>query len=210
MNPLPGSLSVAGNVLRRSSSATRWRRAALSAWSRVSTAAVSAARVCRQRAMRQRGEQTRCGRRPVRGWPQTAHRPAAGGVRTSGGGMSGMGPGGDPASAPVRHERPHLHVTAQAGVQASICMLLGADEVEPEQVEPCAVERHGIVPPGVKSPGPRKTARGWSASKLPSVMTSVSRATSDAWRSASRGSRRCTRICPISTTSHGGSAAARW
>jgi hypothetical protein len=61
---------------RRSSSATRWRRVAFSAWSRATVAAVSLARVCRQRAMRHRGEQTRCGRRPVRGRPQTAHRPA--------------------------------------------------------------------------------------------------------------------------------------
>jgi hypothetical protein len=34
------------------------------------------------RAMRHRGEQTRCGRRPVGGRPQTAHRPGSGGVRT--------------------------------------------------------------------------------------------------------------------------------
>jgi hypothetical protein len=51
---------------KRSSSATRWRRAVSSAWSRASAAAVSSARVCRQRAMRHRGEQTCCGGRPVR------------------------------------------------------------------------------------------------------------------------------------------------
>jgi hypothetical protein len=38
-------------------------------------AAVSWARSARQNATRQRGEQTRCGRRPVRGRRQTAHRP---------------------------------------------------------------------------------------------------------------------------------------
>jgi hypothetical protein len=61
---------------RRSSSATRWRRAAFSVRSRVTLAAVSSGRVRRQRAMRQRGEQTCCGRRPIRGRPQTAHRPS--------------------------------------------------------------------------------------------------------------------------------------
>jgi hypothetical protein len=50
---------------------------------RASVAAVSRARVCRQRAMRHCGEQTRCGRRPVRGRPQGSHRPALSGVRTS-------------------------------------------------------------------------------------------------------------------------------
>ena len=39
-------------------------------------AARSRTRVCRQRAMRHRGEQMHCERRPVRGRPQTAHRPA--------------------------------------------------------------------------------------------------------------------------------------
>jgi hypothetical protein len=52
---------------RRSSSPTRWRRAAFSVWSRATSAALSRARVCRQRAMPHRGEQTRCGLRPVRG-----------------------------------------------------------------------------------------------------------------------------------------------
>jgi hypothetical protein len=47
-------------------------------------------------AVRHRGEQTRCGRRPVRGRPQTAHRVGSSGVRTSGGGASGMGRGKDP------------------------------------------------------------------------------------------------------------------
>jgi hypothetical protein len=43
----------------------------------------SMSRVCRQRATRQHGEQTRCRWRPVTGCPQTAQRPASGGVRTS-------------------------------------------------------------------------------------------------------------------------------
>jgi hypothetical protein len=43
---------------RRSSLATRWRRAAFSAWSRATSAAVSTARAWRQRAMRQRAEQS--------------------------------------------------------------------------------------------------------------------------------------------------------
>jgi hypothetical protein len=46
-------------------------------------ATVSWARSSRQYATRHRGEQTRCGRRPVRGCPQTAQRRAAGGLRTS-------------------------------------------------------------------------------------------------------------------------------
>jgi hypothetical protein len=59
--------------------------------SRATSAAVSRARACRQRAMRHRGEQTRCGRRSVRGWPQTAHRPGSSGVRTPPGTTSGWG-----------------------------------------------------------------------------------------------------------------------
>ncbi len=81
---------------RRSSSPTRRRRAVFSASNRATVAAVSSARACRQRAMRHRGEQTRCGRRPVRGRPQTPHRPRSGGVRTSPGATSGPGPGVDP------------------------------------------------------------------------------------------------------------------
>jgi hypothetical protein len=38
------------------------------------------ARACRQRAIRHRGEQTRCARRPARGWPHTSH---SRGVRTA-------------------------------------------------------------------------------------------------------------------------------
>jgi hypothetical protein len=57
---------------RRSSSATRRRSAVFSAWRRASVAAVSPARVRRQRAMRHRGEQTRPGRRPVTATPQTS------------------------------------------------------------------------------------------------------------------------------------------
>jgi hypothetical protein len=79
---------------RRSSSATRCRRAAFSAWSQATVAAVSLARVCRQRATRHRGKQTRCERRPVGGRPQTAHRPGSNGVRTPPDATSGMGPGG--------------------------------------------------------------------------------------------------------------------
>jgi hypothetical protein len=56
---------------RRSSSPTRWCRAVFSVCSRASVVAVASARACRQRAIRHRGEQTRCGRRPVRGRPQT-------------------------------------------------------------------------------------------------------------------------------------------
>ena len=77
---------------RRSSSAVRWRRTAFSACSWARVAAVSWSRRARQRMMRHRGEQTRCGLRPVRGRPQTAQRPASGGVRTSPGARSGMGP----------------------------------------------------------------------------------------------------------------------
>ena len=62
---------------RRSSSATRWRRAAFSARSRASVAAVFWARSARQDATRQRGEQRRCGRRPIRGRRQTAQLSAA-------------------------------------------------------------------------------------------------------------------------------------
>ena len=64
---------------RRSSPPTRRRRAVFSASSRVSVAAVASARVPRQRAMRHRGEQTRCERRLVRGGrrPRTARRLAA-------------------------------------------------------------------------------------------------------------------------------------
>jgi hypothetical protein len=51
---------------RRSSSPTRWCRAVFSVCRRASVAAVASARACRQRAIRQRREQTRCGRRLVR------------------------------------------------------------------------------------------------------------------------------------------------
>jgi hypothetical protein len=78
---------------RRSSSATRWRSVAFSAWRRAIVAAVSRARVCRQRAIRHFGEQTCCGRRPVRGRPQTAHRRAVCGVRTSPTVRAGAGTG---------------------------------------------------------------------------------------------------------------------
>ena len=62
---------------RRSSSPTRWCRAVLSVCSRASVAAVASARTCRQRAIRHRGEQTRCGRRPVRGPAADRDRPGA-------------------------------------------------------------------------------------------------------------------------------------
>ncbi len=50
-----------GCPTKRSSSPTR---PAFSVWSRATSAARSPSRVCRQRAMRQRGEQTRYGWRP--------------------------------------------------------------------------------------------------------------------------------------------------
>ena len=73
------------------SSVTRWRRAAFSARSRAISAVDARACVSRQRAIRHRGEQTRCDRRPVRGQPQTSHRPASGGVRTSPDAKLGLG-----------------------------------------------------------------------------------------------------------------------
>jgi hypothetical protein len=132
----------------RSSSPTRWRRAAFSAWSWASSAACAAARAWRQRAMRQRREQTRGERRPARGWPQTSHRLAASGVRTAPGVTFEAGAWNDSRGRRRERGRGRAATTPAIGLSAG-----GGEAAESQASMGPTGGRHAAGPLSLVAPG---------------------------------------------------------